>query len=310
MAALTNLPQATDLPLAVTSQTFVDIPYLQATDAKLQAIGREIVYTRNNGFGFAFCKADSSGAIAQGMAVAAKQSVGLTIVPATAANLAAGALYIGIAVETIAPGQFGHVAMDGLVSNQTIGVTPTSAGYVRANTSTGKCEFVAVPLATDLVVGKVASDGTIALLSAAPPNLSGVTPVGGGFFASQFVAAGLTTSGATPGNIYTYTMTPNSTIDLTITLLGKDTSALNKWRSDYYGMWSMGSLGATPTADVALTPSTARALVATGSPFGALTAAAALTVSLSANQIVFVVNSVAGVTTGDWNFSAYVQQVY
>lgn len=160
----TQFPDAQDAPRVVDADSVYDVDYMQSVDDQIQAIGRGIVEVRNRSNVAMFAKADSSGAISPSYGVALIAS-GVaedpTIVPATAAALAAGAILCGVSIETIGMGSRGRIVTRGIVPPSQSGLS--SAGPVRLNNSTGKLEVVTVgsALSVDVYVGTSRADGVL-----------------------------------------------------------------------------------------------------------------------------------------------------
>ena len=165
---LTNLPTGADNPISPAGVDY-DTLYQQTIDAKIQALGGETVARLNAGFGLIYPLADPGlgGAIAIGTAVAMNgASVGgveATVVPATATNIAAGAIYMGIACTVGAPGSRLAVAVDGTLPPKITNIPAGSNVFVRANATTALLERVASFGASDVQVGAANGQGYLAL---------------------------------------------------------------------------------------------------------------------------------------------------
>lgn len=161
---MTALPDTLDAARVVTPASLYDQAYMASVDAQILALGGEIVTQR--GLSFSWCRpvADPDGAtLARGVAVAIKAgAASLMMQPATAANLAAGAIMLGVLTETTPAGSRGRVAVAGAVPASVTGLAaPGSTMIARANATTAMPEAWLSGGAA--AIGIIASDGTLVL---------------------------------------------------------------------------------------------------------------------------------------------------
>jgi hypothetical protein len=151
----------------IIATTRVDPEYLQETEDKLTAIGDEVVDMRARGWVPVSIMADPDlPDLAAGTVVALRGSNGPGGVPiamaATAANVAAGALPVGLLVDPTPAGQVGRVAIAGVVPVGLVSVAGVLANkLVRANSATGLAEAVTATALGDVLAGRRNADGAI-----------------------------------------------------------------------------------------------------------------------------------------------------
>lgn len=163
----TNLPTAVDEPFALTSETTYSGARLQDIYAKIEALAAEVVRGRNANYTCVFPKADPNlAALAKGIAVCLATSSGEpTMKIADDSSIAAGAVVLGVLTEATAPGQRGRVATTGAIDRTITGLLPGFAGqFVRIHGATGALFVTPSVIATDRIIGRVADDGSMALL--------------------------------------------------------------------------------------------------------------------------------------------------
>ena len=164
----TNYPTAADDAREITDQTEIDVAFLEGLDEQIQALGTELVEQRNRTFVCCYPKADPDGAtLTAGTVVALRASAGpegeVLMVPATTTNVAAGAAPTGLLTVTTPPGSRGRVAVAGMVPASVSGLAAGSNLYVRANTTTGAAERVALLGPNDVALGLANPDGAVVI---------------------------------------------------------------------------------------------------------------------------------------------------
>lgn len=164
----TNYPTAADDAREITSDTAIDVDFLQGIDDQIQALGNELVEQRTRSFVCCYPKADPDGAsIPAGTVVALRASAGpsgeVLMVPATSAAVAAGGAPVGLLTATTAPGSRGRVAVGGMVPASVSGLAAGVDQYVRANSSTGLAERAALLGPLDVALGLASPDGAVVI---------------------------------------------------------------------------------------------------------------------------------------------------
>ena len=170
----TNYPNSADPPRTITTGTDF-VATLQAMDTQIQGLGTGVVGVRQAEYTSTWITAAST--MSQGTAVAVRAVGGQggipVMVPATSANITAGAVYVGVLMATTPAGQRGPVATSGAIWGSTVGLTNGSNVYVRANATTGAIERVAAFNVGDSQVGEATGDGNLVLRTS---NASAISP--------------------------------------------------------------------------------------------------------------------------------------
>lgn len=163
----TQLPTANDPPVTVDGSSLYDVTWMRYVEDRFVKVGGELVEQRNRTFDCSYPRLDPAapGPIPNGYAVALRASVGANLEPlivlATAANLAAGGILMGVTTETVPLGARGRVATEGILPASITGLPATGGKYVRANSTTGLLERVTSLSATDVFVGFAQPDGAM-----------------------------------------------------------------------------------------------------------------------------------------------------
>lgn len=96
--------------------------------------------------------------------------------PATAANLAVGGTWVGVAVTSASPGSTFRGAIDGLIPQKITLLGPGTASKVRANPTTARLERIATPSGGDVLVGTSSTTGAVMIRADGVPGQN--APVG------------------------------------------------------------------------------------------------------------------------------------
>src|SRR5579859_3143362 len=112
----TAFPTQLDVPRTITDKSVYDVAYMQSVDDQIQGLGRWVVQQNNSPFTVCYPRLDpGAAAIQPGFAVAVRQTQDPNAQPlvvlATAANIAAGAVLLGVVIDPLVPGQRGRVAI-------------------------------------------------------------------------------------------------------------------------------------------------------------------------------------------------------
>jgi hypothetical protein len=173
---MTGFPDTLDPARAIDATTLYDQAYMRSVDDQIRALGGAIVAQRSQSYAACRVVADPDGdALPQGCAVAIKPGAPVLLMqPATAANVAAGAVPFGVLTETTPPGARGSVAVAGAVPPSVTGLAASgSARAARANATTAMPEAVTSLSSGDIGLGIVTTDGTLVLQTTPSPGAGG-----------------------------------------------------------------------------------------------------------------------------------------
>jgi hypothetical protein len=163
----TNLPTALDEPVIVNAESVYDVAWMAGVEERFGKIGTELVEQRNRGFVCCYPLVDPDGdALSPGTVVAltAAKLGDTVIVPATLANIVAGAVVHGVLVGQGVPGARARVAVAGVVPSSLTGFSG-GAGFVGANSTTGLAELTT----TSPILGRSGPGNAIVLSPGADP---------------------------------------------------------------------------------------------------------------------------------------------
>lgn len=171
----TNLPTALDVPRVVDANSQYDVEWMASVEERFQKLGGEAVDQRNRPFACCYPLVDpDGGSLPPGTVVAltASKIVDTIIVPATLANIVAGAVVYGLLVEQGIPGARARVAVSGVVPSSLTGFSG-GAGFVGANSATGLAELTT----TTPILGRAGPGNAIVLSPGADPIGPGMTAI-------------------------------------------------------------------------------------------------------------------------------------
>lgn len=169
----TQYPTAQDPPVRADANTRYDADWFNHVEERFDKLGGEAVEQRNRPFVCCYPKADPGGsAIALGTVVALSGVNGPEpyMVPATSANLDAGARILGVLTQTTPAGSRGRVATAGIVPVDLTGYVG-GAAFIGADPTTGKVIAVTSGESSALV-GVAGPDKSLVL----SPNASPIRP--------------------------------------------------------------------------------------------------------------------------------------